>query len=274
MESGGVRTEPPAGWYPDPLHPDVLMQFDGRRWTGARVIRAAVPPPPRGTLPARVAVWAVLCTALPLVVGRTVMYLLAHFRWPIAAYIAVGGAIAYSPGLLLWWQVGRRHMRRHSRDAVGFRARWIDLAWGPGTWLAAVCAEVLVGSLLVALRVPFVSNTDSFGDVHGRRGYVVALLLLAVLVAPIAEEVIFRGLLLRGLLSQIPPWAAITVQAVLFGAAHVAPERGWGNIGLALVLASVGAVFGAAAYLSRRLAPSIIAHAMVNGIALAIVFSR
>jgi len=41
-----------------------------------------------------------------------------------------------------------------------------------------------------------------------------------------------------------------------------------GNVGLVLVLSGVGIVFGGAAYLLRRIAPTIIAHAILNTIAL------
>lgn len=262
------------GWYPDPLMPDAVLWFDGVRFTGQRAKRVPVPRPPRGTLPRSVALWAVVLTAVPLVVGRTAVYLLSQWRWPVAVYVAIAGVIAYVPGLVLWQVASRRHMGGHACDAVGFRIRLVDLGWGPLTWLAAVAAELAMAAVLAVLHIPVVSNTDSFGDIHQRRGYVVALLLLAVVVAPVAEEIVFRGLLLRGLMSSMRPWAAIAVQAVLFGAAHMAPERGWGNVGLALMLGAVGGVFGVVAVRTRRLAPSMIAHAMVNAIALAVVFSR
>lgn len=262
------------GWYPDPLVPDAVLWFDGVRFNGQRARRVPVPPPPRGTLPRSVALWAVVLTAVPLVVGRTVVYVCSQWHWPIAAYVALAGVIAYSPGLALWWHTARRHVQGHPCDAVGFRFRLVDLGWGPLTWLVAVIAELAMAAIVAVLHIPLVSNTDSFGDIQHRRGYVIALLLLAVVVAPVVEEIVFRGLLLRGLMSSMRPWAAIAVQAVLFGAAHAAPERGWGNVGLALVLAAVGAVFGVVAVRTRRLAPSMIAHAMVNAIALALVLSR
>ena len=109
---------------------------------------------------------------------------------------------------------------------------------------------------------------------HHRRGYALAVLFLAVLVAPVVEEIIFRGLLQRGLMSVLPPWVAIGIQGLLFGAAHVSPDRGMGNIGLALVLAAVGVVFGVAAHLTRRLGPTMIAHAIVNAVAMVVVLSR
>ena len=63
----------------------------------------------------------------------------------------------------------------------------------------------------------------------------------------------------------------MAVQGAVFGVVHVDPVRGIGNIGLALVLAAVGVAFGGAAYLLRRIGPTIIAHAILNAVVLAIV---
>ena len=67
--------------------------------------------------------------------------------------------------------------------------------------------------------------------------------------------------------------AAVVLQGLLFGAAHVGTADGVGNIGLAVVLAGVGVVFGGAAYLLRRIGPTILAHAIFNGVVLIIVLT-
>ena len=97
--------------------------------------------------------------------------------------------------------------------------------------------------------------------------------LIYLVAAPIIEELVFRGLVLRGFLSRMGPTSAILLQGVLFGVAHVDPVRGVGNVGLALVLSGVGIAFGTSAYLTRRLGPTVIAHAIFNGVVLAIVLS-
>ena len=61
------------------------------------------------------------------------------------------------------------------------------------------------------------------------------------------------------------------MQGVLFGLPHIDPAYGAGNIGLVLVLAAVGVAFGAAAYLLRRIGPTIIAHAIFNAVVMAVV---
>jgi membrane protease YdiL (CAAX protease family) len=69
------------------------------------------------------------------------------------------------------------------------------------------------------------------------------------------------------------PVLAIAVQGVLFGFAHSDPARGAGNIGLSLVLSAVGVALGTSAYLLRRIGPTVIAHAIFNGVVLIIVLS-
>ena len=145
--------------------------------------------------------------------------------------------------------------------------------WGPLTWGACLLAQVLVALIVITLNIPFTSNAREISDLDSDRGYVVSLLVLAVVAAPICEEIVFRGVILRGLLSRHRVAIAVGLQGLLFGMAHFDPIRGMGNIGLILVLASVGCVLGGSAYLVRRLAPTMIAHAILNAIAMAIALS-
>jgi membrane protease YdiL (CAAX protease family) len=125
--------------------------------------------------------------------------------------------------------------------------------------------------LVLRSGVPFEGNAPDLGDDGGLpASYVVALLLLTVVAAPVVEEIVFRGMVLRALMSTMPVGAAVAVQGVLFGLAHVDPSRGIGNIGLVILLSSVGCVLGGAAVLTRRLAAPMIAHAIVNALAMAI----
>lgn len=51
-------------------------------------------------------------------------------------------------------------------------------------------------------------------------GYVVIGLL-----APLAEEIVFRGAILRTLLDKVTPWGAITISALLFSLIHMNPAQ-------------------------------------------------
>lgn len=87
---------------------------------------------------------------------------------------------------------------------------------------------------------------------------------LVVIFAPVTEEILFRGLILRGLLSRMSAPAAIGTSALLFALVHVNP---WQFIGpLAL-----GVLFGWWYVRTRSLLPCILGHAVNNGLVLVLM---
>ena len=72
----------------------------------------------------------------------------------------------------------------------------------------------------------------------------------------------------------MPAAPAIGAQGVLFGSAHFNPDFGRDNIGLLLVLSVAGIGFGVASYLLRRVGPTIIAHAVMNGVAVSVAIAE
>ena len=262
----------PTGWFPDPWNSEGVRYWDGRHWTGL----VAVPPParvPHPVLPARAAWGAVVTLIVSLVAGRYLLEAISGFEWPIAVYVAIVATVGYMPSLLWCWYASRRWGSGRFLADVGLRARWVDAGWGPLTWLSCLFAEIIVSVVVISLRIPITSNVKDTAEFHNDRGYVISLLVLAVVAAPIAEEIVFRGVVLRGLLSRSGAVVAVGAQGVLFGMAHFDPIRGAGNIGLILVLSSVGWVLGGAAFLTRRLAPTMIAHAIFNGVVMALALS-
>jgi membrane protease YdiL (CAAX protease family) len=244
------------------------------QWTAHVARRAHASPPPRPPHPRRalaLAVGPLAVILVSLVISRYVLDGLAHYRWPVAVYVALAGLLGYGPVLAFCWWGSRRWGTGSFRGDGGLFFRAVDTGWGPLTWLCCVAAEVVLYQIIVAVDIPITSNTEGVDDLSADRGYVLALLVLAVVAAPIVEEIVFRGFVLRGLLSHLGPVSAIGVQAVIFGMAHFDPVRGAGNIGLVIVLSGVGAVLGGTAYLCRRIAPTIIAHAIMNGLVMAIV---
>jgi membrane protease YdiL (CAAX protease family) len=87
------------------------------------------------------------------------------------------------------------------------------------------------------------------------------LALLLVVIAPIAEEIFFRGFLYRLLRQYLPAWATIAVSACAFAALHGAPS-------LFPWLFFMGLVFGYVVEKTGSLYSSIVIHAMVNGLAM------
>jgi membrane protease YdiL (CAAX protease family) len=264
---------PPPGWLPDPLSPQMLRWWDGAHWTGYQAPMPVPVPSAREEAPIRpmpltAALAGLAVTASALIVNRVLLANLSSLALPVFVYLLISTVVGYGPMLLFCrWAV--RHWGTGSlADDLGLRFRWSDFGWGAVTWLSALGAQVACGIVVVALRIPTKSNTRGISDLRGERGVLIALALSAVIAAPFVEELMFRGLILRGFLSVMEPWMAVGLQGILFGSAHIGPERGAGNIGLVLVLSSVGIVFGGAAYLLRRIGPTIIAHAILNTIAL------
>jgi uncharacterized protein len=103
-----------------------------------------------------------------------------------------------------------------------------------------------------------------------RFGYIV--IASSVLVAPLAEEVFFRGFLFQGLRARLAAWPAIGISAYLFGLAHF---QGLDNLAGSLYALVVLSTFGMylAWMLERRghLATTMTMHAVFNTLATAFI---
>jgi hypothetical protein len=92
----------------------------------------------------------------------------------------------------------------------------------------------------------------------------------AILVAPWAEEVLFRGFLFGIFARRVGIWFAIVATALLFGGLHV-PEY-WGAWNHVLLISLVGLTFSLARGLTGSLAPSVILHLTYNASLIAGLF--
>jgi membrane protease YdiL (CAAX protease family) len=80
-----------------------------------------------------------------------------------------------------------------------------------------------LANLLMALLPSIRSYADALGELVSVEQPLLAVLLLLVVIAPVGEELVFRGVVLHGFLSRYRPWIAIFLSAVLFGVVHVNP---------------------------------------------------
>ena len=233
----------------------------------------ALPPKLPPTLPLVAAVGAIGVLTGSLIASKYLLDGIVGFGWPVAVYVAVLGVVGYVPSL--WWcrHASRRWGTGDLGVDIGLTLRFADLGWGPVIWLGAIAAQIAVGAVIVAFGVPLVGNTEGIEEISADRTYVVSLVITAVIAAPIVEEMVFRGVVMRGLRSRLPMVVVIVLQGLLFGAAHIDPVRGVGNIGLVLVLAGVGVAFGVAVALLGRIGPSMVAHALFNGAVLLVVLT-
>ena len=140
------------------------------------------------------------------------------------------------------------------------------LGWSVLLLVVQVFAVWLLVGLVPALRE---ASPDNVGVVRGEPwASVVVLVVLAVVVAPFVEELLFRGVVLRGLMLRTGFWPAAVTSSALFGVFHAQ-----GSAAEAALLAVATGVFGLGLCVlvrrTGRLAPAIGVHAVRNALALA-----
>lgn len=79
----------------------------------------------------------------------------------------------------------------------------------------------------------------------------------AILFAPILEEIIFRGIILKGLLTRYGPKYAIIFSSIIFGLIHGKPMQIWGAL-------LIGLIFGWIYYKTKSIGTTILLHSFVN----------
>ena len=110
---------------------------------------------------------------------------------------------------------------KHRGIGLGFlplgRRGWHLLWQVPLVILAAGVAAAIVGPLLG------LSPSESTSAADGRGVMVVVSLACYLLLAPLAEEIVFRRLLMGYLDRRVPAFASVVLSSLLFGVAHIAP---------------------------------------------------
>lgn len=143
---------------------------------------------------------------------------------------------------------------------------WRSLSWSrpwPGAWTAIWVGPSLAfaTSFLGALmRAPDVQNPIE--ELITSRLSLTVVMLFVIVLAPIFEELVFRGFLLPLLIRSFGPAAGILATGVLFGALHGAQNHwAWQQVTL---IGFAGVVFGYAKYRTGSTAVSTILHSTFN----------
>jgi membrane protease YdiL (CAAX protease family) len=266
-----VASEPEGvpGWYPDPWNAATLRWWDGAGWTPHWMAR---PPEPRPTFPAAACKPALIGLVATVVGARLVSSLLLN-ALDVASevYIVVFYAMVFGGMWLTCLGVSIRFGTGKPFTDFGLSWRWADLWRGAALFFLSRIAQV------VAL-LPFAGHldrlrrfTEGLHDVSAVSFVLFAVAAIAL--APIFEELMFRGVLQRSLASGVGQVWAIAIQGVLFGLYHLTPGLGGTNVPYVFALMAAGWVLGWGAWQWRRLGPTSTAHFFVNATSVLILFS-
>ena len=137
---------------------------------------------------------------------------------------------------------------------------WLRRVEGPGLLAGAALAPALYLGITVAMMALPEAWMDSYAEASASVGDGgVGGAIAVVLVAPVVEEFIFRGLIMTRLARAMPGRLAAALSAAVFGACHGHPV--W--FAYAFVL---GVVFGLMDLRLGSIWPSILAHMVFNAI--------
>ncbi|MGI4863907.1 MAG: CPBP family intramembrane glutamic endopeptidase [Janthinobacterium lividum] len=202
--------------------------------------------------------WAALGWFLLITMGLVLLVLLPikaifHVTGLAKSVLTISIAVLSNGVLVLW-------LRR--RTAAG---RWLGLRWrGPrrpwvafGLLLPIVPALAVVLSVQGFLRLPRWSAGKLLAELAAHPALA---LVLGCVAAPILEEMLFRGVLLPGLLRNYRPAVAIGQSALLFGIFHFNPAQ-------SLNAFFIGLLLGWVYYQSRSLWLCIGLHGLYNALA-------
>lgn len=154
---------------------------------------------------------------------------------------------------------------RSAREALGFQGiRWRQLWWVP-VGLVMTYAVMIVFVLLQQLvGIEPEGNLDS--DLLSDNGTVAVAILAIGVVAPIAEEVFFRGFIFPGITRSAGTIPGLLVSGVLFGSAHL-------QLSLLIPFSAVGVVFAFLYLRTKSIYTSMLVHGAFNMISLILAIS-
>ena len=165
---------------------------------------------------------------------KTLLYLFVFVAIQFAASLGMQALFRLfdpSPGLMTLQMLLSMSLFAVMTIAVFLYTRWSLVSphylrtrpWAVLCWSVLAALGAIIPSVWLQEQLPTLPNVmeESFSMIlKGRWGYVVVGLL-----APVAEEIVFRGAILRTLLQKFGPWKAIWISAVLFALVHGNPAQ-------------------------------------------------
>ncbi|RYX78358.1 CPBP family intramembrane metalloprotease [bacterium] len=144
---------------------------------------------------------------------------------------------------------------------------WLDIGLAPLAIIVYGLLSAGLLSLIIYLVPAFPADQVQdvgFSSLGDRTSYILAFTTL-VIIAPIAEEVLFRGYLYGKLRGAVPIWIAAIVTSIVFGAIHGQWNVAVDVFALSLILCSLREITGS-------IWAGVLLHMLKNGIAFYFLF--
>ena len=182
--------------------------------------------------------------------GETVASLVGTLVLKDALFIGIAAGFAIWRYRLGWESLGLRPFDR-------------NLWWWPLVAAAGALAAVMAYSaVLIALGADEAApQQEDLEEILGDRAALPLAALAIVFVAPLSEEIFFRGFIFGGLIRPFGPTGAMLATGLLFGAFHV---TGVDSLGVVLPFSLIGALFAWLYYRTGSLWPAIATHFLFN----------
>ena len=161
-------------------------------------------------------------------------------EWPISMTV-LSIFCLWIPFVVAVMVVSRRWGQGRFVNDYKVRARWVDLAGLP---LGVACQLLLVPAIYWPLQQVW-SEAFSSDEIEQRAqdlwdkangGWIIVLIIVVALGAPLIEELVYRGLILQALQSRLNDWLALLISAAWFALIHLQPVELPGLFAFALVL--------------------------------------
>ena len=176
--------------------------------------------------------------------------------------LVLGALPAHLLTLALVWAIATRLGKYSLKEVIGWS--WSRSVGALEGWLWVGLALLLFFVTLLLIGVFGGQKTELDRILESSRATAIMLAALAVLTAPLVEELIYRGLLYSAFRRALGQWAAVVIVTSMFAGLHWIQY--WPNAGaissitlLSLVLTLVRARTG-------RLLPCFVVHLVFNGV--------
>lgn len=159
------------------------------------------------------------------------------------------------------------HLRKEDRAARIGLMRWsrLSLIQTIGLAIGLIALGLAFNYLYANYVIPDIKVQEAlrkmFAALPATPLNTVILFVAIAGIAPLLEEILFRGLVQNALVKKLPAWAAILGASAIFGAVHM-------DYHAFPALMMMGAVFGTLYHKTGSLRVNIVAHMINNGAAL------